>query len=345
MEDKNSIFNEESEDESNVLNQLFKYIRYWYWFVISVLITLTVAYIYLNQYTPIYQVKATLLIKDEESLKKAKGEDIIEEFSVGSSKQLENEITVLRSRSLIGKVIDELGLTTSYWKKDRFRDIEIYKTAPVKVNVTNLTDYAYQHALFIKTGSKETYQLFNQDMKMLGTFLYSQDVKSEFGSFRVFQSKSPGVDSVSLVKVVFLNKAVLINELINSIQVSQLVDNSSFLSLIIECSLIEKGKDILTTLLDEYAFTSLEEKNREATNTLHFIEERLKLITAELGSVEKDVESFRENKGIIDLSSEANLFLQKIEQNDIKINEADVILKGLNSIEEYINNSKVYVVN
>lgn len=97
-------------------------------------------------------------------------------------------------------------------------------------------------------------------------------------------------------------------------------------------------------MLEEYAFTSLEDKNREATNTLRFIEDRLKLVTAELGDVEQNVEQYRRAKGITDLSSEANLFLGKVEENDSKLNDLNIQIKVLDGVEGYLNSSQVGIV-
>jgi len=144
-----------------------------------------------------------------------------------------------------------------------------------------------------------------------------------------------------MIKVRFHRRDDLITHLIYSMSITPINERSSYLSLWLESSLVSKGKDILNKLLEEYAYTSLEDKNREAANTLRFIEERLKLITRELGSAEENVEEYRRTKGVTDLSSEANLFLQKVEENDAKINEVDIQLKVLAGVERYIEGTQL----
>lgn len=342
MTTNDSFFAEDQEDDFDLLSYIFKYLRYWYWFVITIGCSLIGAYLYLKQYTPVYKVYTTLLIKDENSRRKE--EDVVEEFSIGASKQLENEIAILKSRVLLGKVIDALNLSVSYWVEGRSRDVEVYTKSPIKINTTEVSDFGKSNALYIKPGAGGKYQLLDQDQHELGVFGYSEPINSKYGKFRIFRRDSALTDASSLIKVLFHDRNALISGLIGSIAIAPINDESSILGISIENALTDKGKDILTKLLDEYAFTSLDDKNREATSTLHFIEERLKLITAELSDVEQNVEQYRREKGITDLSSEANLFLQKVEQNDAKINEVDIQLKVLEGVERYVNGAQISIV-
>ncbi len=331
---ENNIFNDDQEEDFDILGFIFKYLRYWYWFVLTVTLSFAGAYVYIKYYTPIYKVNATLLIKDEKLSKP--GIDMMEEFSAVGSKQMDNEIEVLRSRSLVGKVIDNLNLTVSYWKETRSRDRELYLDSPIKINIKESIN---AEPFYIQHFSDDEYFLLNLKKENIGKFDYSQLIKSSYGQFRVFRNKEvPTLKEP--VKVVFQSREGLVNQLVGSLQIAPLSYSTSFISLGLETAIPEKGKAILSKLLEEYAFNSLEDKNREATNTLRFIEERLKLVTSELGDVEQDVEQYRRAQGITDLGSEASLFLGKVEENDSKINELDVQAKVLEGVEGYINNTE-----
>lgn len=334
----NSVFNEENDDDFDILGFLFKYLRYWYWFVLTAVLGYAGAYVYLKRFTPIYKVYASLQIKDDK-LKK-KGGDVMQELSAVGSKQIDNEIEVLHSRALIGKVIDALNLTVTYWQEGRSRDVELYTQSPIKINVKELKDYAYGNPLYIKQSTESQYFLLDSKQKVLGKFDYSQLIKNPYGQFRVFKNKSiKNFDPP--IKVIFQPRRSLISGLMGGLEVSALNTKTSFIMLGLEIALPDKGEAILSKLLEEYAFSSLEDKNREATSTLRFIEERLKLVTNELGDVEQNVEQYRRSKGITDLSSEASLFLSKVEDNDSKLNELNVQEKILEGVESYINSSQV----
>jgi len=143
-----NTFNEEQDEDLDILGVIFKYLRYWYWFVLTVAIGMGWAYQYLRKYTPVYAVKASLLIKDDRSKRFSK--DIKDEFSVNDPKVIDNEIEVLKSRPLMGKVIDALNLTVSYWKEGSARDEELHTLSPIKVN-TKETRFISNHWMIIGT--------------------------------------------------------------------------------------------------------------------------------------------------------------------------------------------------
>ena len=321
MNNDKIMFDEEEEEQTEVLDYLFKFLRYWYWIVLSLIIAYSYAYLYLKKYTPIYQVNATLLIKDEKKI----NTQILQKLDMGSkSKLVENEIEVLKSRALIRKVVDDLNLVVSYWKEGKFRDSELHTDSPVTVNTTEITPFAYANPMYIKVGKSNKYELLDEEKNSLGIYDYSQLVRNKYGKFRVFDRDTVANSYPAPVKIMFHKRDALVNEMVNGVQISLLNPESSLILLGIETPVPDKGKDILSKLLDEYAFSSLEDKNREATNTLRFVEERLKLVTSELGDVEQNVEQFRKSKGVNDLSREADSFLRKVEDNDSKITDLDV---------------------
>ncbi|GAB3279296.1 tyrosine-protein kinase [Larkinella harenae] len=327
-------------DDSDILSYFYKYIRYWYWIALSLIISIACAYIYLKKYTPIYQVSATLLIKDDKKM----NTEVLEKLDMGGrSKLVENEIEVLKSRALSKKIVEDLNLEVTYWKEAKARDNELHTTSPIVLNASNISDFAYDNPLYIKSESATKYKLLDHDQVEIGAFHYSQLVSSKYGKFRVFNREKFKTND-AIVKVVFQKKDFLVNDLIHGLQISLLNPKTTLISLGLETSVPIKGIDILSKLLNEYTFLSLEDKNREATNTLRFIEERLKLVTAELGDVEQNVESYRRKKGVNDLSSEANLFLGKVEENDSKLNELEIQLKVLDGIEKYLNSAQVGIV-
>ncbi len=336
---------QDQEDGFDLRNFVFKYIRQWHWFLMSLLICSLCAWLYLRYSTPIYEVSATLLVKDEEKGISG-GEEILEELGMlGGSKLVENEIEVLRSRTLMEKVVDKLNLTVSYWHDGRIRDTELHKNSPVKVNATELTNYAYENPLYIEPLDNARFAMLDESKSLMGEFLYSDRLDSKYGSFRVFQSEvndslGGGFSSDKYIKVLFKKKNALVTSLIKGLTAELVNQKSTVIKLGIEQALPNKGKEILGKLLDEYAFASLEDKNREATNTLNFIEDRLKLITSELGDVEQDVEQYRRSAGVTDLSTEATLFLEKVKDNDSKLNEVDIQLKVLDGVERYLSSNQ-----
>jgi tyrosine-protein kinase Etk/Wzc len=326
---------QEKEEDFDLRLFFLKYLRYWYWFILTLILTLGGAYLYLQYAVPIYKVSATLLIKDEKK-GSSNTNDILKELDMFSgSKIVENEIEVLKSKVLAEKVIDDLNLTVSYYSEGWIRDAELFKKSPITLNYISLKDIAYEDALYIKLIDSQNFELLDEKKNVVGKYIYTQSLNNSYGRFRVFLN-NPKAKSGELIKIKFVRRESLVQSFVTKIQVELINLKSTVLQLSLEDAVPEKGKVILAKLIDVYTYSSLEDKNSEATNTLRFIGERLQLITGELKDVEKDVEQYKTSQGITDLSAEGNLFLEKVKDNDSKLSEVDIQLKVLDGVERYL---------
>ncbi|MEA5458965.1 polysaccharide biosynthesis tyrosine autokinase [Arcicella sp. LKC2W] len=337
----NIDFFKESEDNFDLKIVLLKYLRYWYWFFIALAIAFVGAFLYLQYSTPIFRVSSVLLIKDEKKGGMGGASEMLKELDIaGSNKIVENEMEVLKSRTLFEKVVDELNLTVSYYTESRFKDIELFNNSPLSIQYTFLVDEAYKYPIFITTIDQQHYELLDNEKKSLGKFRYSQAVNCSYGKFRVYPNLKNLVVVGQTIKVKFSSKDSYIESFSKNLQVELLNLKSTVVQLNMESGVPEKGKAILGKLLEAYTYNALEDKNLESTNTLRFIEDRLHLISKELVDVEGDVESYKRQKGITDLSEEANLVLEKVKENDSKLNDVDIQLKVLEGVERYLQSSQ-----
>ena len=139
-ENKNGKGPEMTEEQIDFRALLFKYIIHWPWFVGAVLLCFVGAWFYLHWATPIYNISATVLIKDE---KKGGGAGLSSELEdmglsglMTSSKNIDNELEVLRSKTLVKEVVNQLNLYITYADEDEFPAKGLYKTSPVQVSLT-----------------------------------------------------------------------------------------------------------------------------------------------------------------------------------------------------------------
>ena len=131
---------EQPEEQVDIQEILFRYLIHWPWFVVSVIICIACAWGYLRLATPVYDITATVLIKDD---KKGGGASMSSELEkmgldgfVSSSNNVDNEIEVLKSKSLAREVVNNLGLFVTYKDEDEFPNRELYRTSPVVVSLT-----------------------------------------------------------------------------------------------------------------------------------------------------------------------------------------------------------------
>lgn len=140
IEEKRENRGEQPEDQVNIQEILFRYLIHWPWFVVSIIICIACAWGYLRLATPVYDITATVLIKDD---KKGGGASMSSELEkmgldgfVSSSNNVDNEIEVLKSKSLAREVVNNLGLFVTYKDEDEFPNRELYRTSPVVVSLT-----------------------------------------------------------------------------------------------------------------------------------------------------------------------------------------------------------------
>ncbi|WP_247237858.1 tyrosine-protein kinase [Telluribacter sp. SYSU D00476] len=321
------------EQEFNLQEYLHRYLRYWYLFPLFVCLTITAAFFYLQITQPVYQATATLLIKDEKKgVGSAQGEILEELTQFSGNKLVENEIEILKSQTLMSQVITELNLQVVYQAKDGLATRDLYKQSPVLVEPKVLTEYAYQEPLVIHLEKGDKFRIGNENQLLS----YGRRLRNKWGEFIVIKNTPSSIKDITIA---FKDPAALMGSMKGRLSVQQPNVKSTVLSLTYDDVSIQRSKDVLNKLLDVYIQSSLNDKNREASNTLKFIEDRLGLITGELGDVERDVESYKREQGLTDISAESQLFLENIKENDTKLNEVNVQLRILESIESYIQNA------
>lgn len=294
------------EEEFNLNDYIHRYIRYWFLFPIFLVLSLTVAFFYLQITQPVYSTKTSILIKDEKKgLSGAQG-DILSEMSsqFGGNKLVENELEIIKSQTLMEQVIKELTLDVSYTAKDGLRTKNLYKTSPVIVKPEVINPLGFQKPLVVHF-EDSTHFRFNDEEQL---FTFNQRFNNAWGAFIVMKGTP---SEYSDVTVTFTDVKNLAEDMLDRLSVEQPNVKSTVLELTYQDTDVQRSKDVLNKLLDVYVQSSLSDKNSEASNTLKFIENRLGLITGELGDVEKDVESYKTNQGITDISAESQLFLEE----------------------------------
>ena len=122
----------------------------------------------------------------------------------------------------------------------------------------------------------------------------------------------------------------------NDLKVEPSTKMSTVLIMTLENPIPEKGEDILNQLIDAYNAAGLADKNLSASNTLAFINARLKIISGELGDVEKQVEDYKSREGITDISAASQIFLQNVQANDTQLNQVKLQESILDDIEKHV---------
>src|SRR5690606_29143200 len=145
---------------------LFNYLRHWHWFAISIAICLFLAFLYLRYATPQYEVVSKVLIKDD---KKGGGSldpgAVFQDLDVFKSNQnINNEIEVLKGKTIMYRVLKELNLETTFFTEGNIKTTEIYgKTLPLKITLSSLDSIAFGQRIKIQIKDKNNYTLIDEE--------------------------------------------------------------------------------------------------------------------------------------------------------------------------------------
>ncbi len=319
----NSIENNES---INLRDLLFKYLIHWKWFLVSLLLFVIGAKLYLRYSIPEYKTQSTLLIKREDSgaMSELAAFQDLSMFS-SSGRDLDDEIEVLKSRTLIEKTIKEGNFNISYILEGRIKSSESYDDdIPIDVDfIQKAKDfYTIDTTLFFKKINYNSFQLYSQKDSLVGNYKYGEPINSKkLGVFIINKNnlKSSGFN----VHLKLESLTHTADKFKRKLTVSTLTKQTNVLELSMVDPVAKKSEDFINKLVGIYNRDAIVDKNLISENTAKFIEERLAIISKELDGVEKDVENYKDKNKITDLPTEASLYLEnssESQKNGLLIN-------------------------
>ncbi|SOD90126.1 GumC family protein [Spirosoma fluviale] len=331
-----------SSGQSGFRRFLYKYWRFWYLFVISIGISVVLAILYLKSVTPQYNVSISVLIKDIEKGPDIRpGNPIFKELDIlNSTTSIEDEIEALRSVTLMHRVLAELGLQTSYFVADSFKKRELFgDDLPVRLSVKELSESAYTKPIAILIKNTREFQL-QDGPPPANTYQFGQLIKRPYGTFTVLANPEAMRWQPKKIFIFFNNLEDMADSYSKATAIIQLNKKANVLSVYMQSAVPEKGKVILNKLIEVYNKENKEDRNLLAINTIHFIDDRLKDLTAELSEIEKSTEAFKRRNQVTDVRSEANGYLEesRIYNNQLSANK--IQLDIAESLERYLSRQR-----
>ena len=330
---------------------LFRYIIHWPWFVASLLVCLIGAWGYLYFQTPVYQISASIMIKDDK--KGGGGSADLESLGLGgmmtSTQSIDNEIEVLRSKTILKEVVNNLELYITYYDEDEFPKKELYKASPIIVNLTaqeadNLPGVAMIDMKLTQEGGldvnlKVGLNEYNKHFDKLPAVL-----PTDVGTFG-FALK----DSLSNGKIEGQNITRNISAIVSqpfgvakgyqgALTIAPTSKATSVATVSLVNTNIQRGQDFINKLMEMYNRNTNNDKNEVAQKTREFINERIQIIDEELGNTEDKLEAFKRNAGLTDISSDAQLAVSGNAEYEKKRVENGTQINLVRDLNKYINN-------
>lgn len=347
-ETKNYLLEEDNETSGFDYKTFFiKLLMYWPWIVGCIAMFLIGAFFYLKTLTPLYTVSSSVLIKNE-SKGSAAGTNLADlGFVTSSTQSFDNELEILRSRTLIKKVVTALDLYISYSIPGQFRDTELYKQSPVKVWVTPEEAERMGYAQ-VKMSFR------NQQLHEVLVEHEGQEWKKTVESLPAVFSTPVGVFTFSavdstqqtiqpvpgIIQAIVVSPNAAAASCRSRLAVVPGSKSTTIAQLTVTSSQVARGVDFLNKLVEVYNEEGNNDKNEVAAKTAEFIDERIRIINKELGTTESQLASFKQRAGVVDIAADASQAAGEQANYERAYAENEVQISLVNHLKNHILSEK-----
>lgn len=329
----------------------------WQWFVLSLIICLSVAAIMLRYTTPMYQSYAKLLIKDDNNGGRRGGRSYIANSStlgmMTNTEGLDNEMEILKSTALATEAVKQLKLYTVYTLEGHIKDHLLYKNQPVNVDLDVAHIETLKRPISLVIDKDE-----NGKLHVTGTYTYvpeDPDKPSKTYAINRTFDVLPAriITSVGIITftantlspmpedrnefVTIYPPKMIAGKYNGALTVNQLSKSTSIAGLTLTDEMPQRANDYLKQLVFSYNMQANEDKNEIAMRTEQFINSRLEKINTELGATEGSLEATKRQYKIVNPEATGALGFTNTDQFTQKLADMDMQIELLRSLQQYMN--------
>ena len=334
----------------------------WPWFLVSIIIFISGAYLYLRYQDPVYQVSAKMLIKDEVNNRRGSNQALANMQDLGiitNSTGLDNEIEILKSRILAYEVVKDLNLYVECRSVGRVIKPVAYKALPIDIDMSeedlddldNGNKRAFKFRLTlegnmykIESENKDEFEgTFNSLPASIntpyGTLLFTKSLDLEptrKHTKNVRANSEEPTDKKVEWEVTITSPKSVANAYAGALSVAPTSKTTSIALLTINDKSPQRGLDYLNHLAIVYNRQANADKNEIANNTEKFINDRLKKIAEELGTTESKLEVYKRSNNLIQIQLDATQSMTQANQYYTKLSEANIQIQILDDLRKYV---------
>lgn len=312
--------NQEAEEMISLREILDMFLFNWKWFVLSVIVCVALSRLYLATKPYIFQRQAVMLVKDDSGTGRRSSvntDALMSLNGVIAGSSVKNEVYILRSHQLMMEVVKKLHLDVTYQLHRRLRNVSLYDDKPFEVQFLDESDTVQVASFRVEVLSKDEVRLHDfrtmegrEDYTKVVRF--GQRVKTPIGTLTLIPDLEKLENYIDeIIIVTHLDQETAANVIGGQVSTGEMDKESTLVRLTCTDSNIQRADDILSALLEAYKQSIIEDKNKLAQSTADFIDERIKLISRELGEVEGDLAQFKQNNNLVDISQNASAYMSQ----------------------------------
>lgn len=316
-------------------------LKNWYWIVLSCAVCGALGLYYYMSHTKQYKVDANIMIRtsDDGALPQT---ELLQLMGVGGNKMTEDEVAILTSRDIMAQVIKDLDIQTEYRKKDGLKWVGQYPQhdltvvyPPVFLDTTTTgvsIDIKVRKNDYVVNVKTRRFQSSKHTVKDL-----TKPIETCAGEI-YFLVNAP-LERGDRYHIYTGSRLPLIDAYKTNITASPMKKESNVIVISTTTDMPKRAVDFINKEIELYNMDAVVDKNTMATSTAAFIEERLKLIEQELAGAESEVERYKEKHGIVDLPSEAELYLTESTEYRKRAADIETQLNLVQYISEFVSDN------
>jgi tyrosine-protein kinase Etk/Wzc len=293
--------------ENNIKETILQYLVYWKWFVLSLVICLSIAFTYLRYSKKIYQTTAQIKILDNTNSRMELPSDLKSLFS-SKKVNIDNEIGVLKSQRLLRRVALDLNLTTTYYFDGKIKSEELWGNCPFKVIWLNTQDRINPKKVeFSIKLEKDGYKIVSEDKLSNQNFQFGQkNIAAEQSFILVLENKVvPEKYAKEQFTINRIPLSFVAEDLSKNIKVASTTKQSELLALVLNGENKDKSEAIINAIIDEFNKDGVVDRQLISQRTIDFVNERFIYLSSELDSIENKKQVFKKENDLSYLPEDA----------------------------------------
>ena len=332
-------------DISDIKELVLRYLKKWRWYVLSTFICGVFALFYIVSSNPKFIVQSTVLIRNDDSKNKFSEMAMFNQLGYATvNKEVEDELHILQSKSLVSSVILDLDLATEYFVKSKLRYVDIYPSKPFdfkQIKTPNGAAYGFMELTIRKTDEGHLVDIEYIDLKGKKHELYLvRDITKPFvsiaGTLQLFPT--PDYDKNNVYKIKSYAHQTIVDIYNKRINVSTINKKSSAVNISIIAENTVRAQALINKMIELYNLDQVIDKNIIANNTREFVEERLRLLREELIEVEESVEEYKKERGMTNTDQQADFFMRTTGEYNKELSKIETQLNLMQYIDEHVKN-------
>lgn len=347
MVEKKTPVGKPADDFIRIQDLWSMFVPKWYWFAISLFITLTIAVLYLLSTPPIYTRTAAILVKDNS--KSSSSTSAMNDFSdlgiFKSNTNINNELLTLKSPTLMTEVVNRLGLNETFTIRKGLKNVDLYKVSPVTITFCDKIEVPLSFT--IKFSSKEAFAISELEIsgEDIGETLSAQmgdSIQTSAGIMIVSPTQEFTDASIGTsIRYVRGSVRAAVDTYSNALVAELGNEDATIINLSINDTSIRKAEDILNTLIEVYNENWIRDKNQIAVSTSQFISDRLGVIESELGHVDENISSYKSEHLLPDVQAASSLYMAQSAENNKELSTLNNQLSTAQYIRRELNTKQL----